>query len=379
MKQITLILLTVFITVSGFSQRKIKKLDVFEKGSKVNIEFKPVVDAMEKKGLKIKIVPVSADELNSLFLKESDINGKFEYDYYENSRKSYFLKKRKKKREKSDFEFLMEGADWLLENKKINQQEYDELKKQLLSKYGKEKGNELYSAGRIVSSNPYYIQNKYLSVFKVEISNLTNTFLTFDNNIIIQSGNLVYRPLATTFIVEALNQEGLMNVDKLLTLERHHLPERISIPPASKFEKIIAVLPIDYNNKSLEISITGFDSTLKWEITKNENTINQSYTFYEIDIEAKYDTKISDLTNNFIILNSYQSSIFFTNNNLFISEKDLDDEFGIFTYTIYGNYLYYGRRTNLKGTDFIDIEKNKRKNFEIKMTYIPDLKKKVKE
>ena len=368
------------ITILSFGQRKIKKLEVIEKGYNINIEFNPVIDEIVFNELKFKIVPISADELNSLFLKESSINGKFEYTYYDNSRNSYFLKKRKKKREKSDFEFLFEGVEWLIDNEKINQQEYDELVKQIIFNYDKEAGDEIYSTDRIISSNPYYIQNRYLSVFKIEISNPTKSYLTFDENITIQSGNSIYRPLPSKFIIKELQKSNLMNVDKALTLERHNLPDSISIPPNSKFEKLFAVLPIDYNNKILEISFSGINSKFKWEIIKDETIINELYTFYEFNIDWEYSGIVKHYADNFNVLKkSNQSSVFLGNNELFIGEENLNEVFEIFTLSLYGATLYYGRNSNLKGIDFINKEKTRRKTITIRTNEISVLKKKVKQ
>lgn len=380
MKKIALITFMISITILSFGQRKIKKLEVIEKGYNINIEFNPVIDEIVFNELKFKIVPISADELNSLFLKESSINGKFEYTYYDNSRNSYFLKKRKKKREKSDFEFLFEGVEWLIDNEKINQQEYDELVKQIIFNYDKEAGDEIYSTDRIISSNPYYIQNRYLSVFKIEISNPTKSYLTFDENITIQSGNSIYRPLPSKFIIKELQKSNLMNVDKALTLERHNLPDSISIPPNSKFEKLFAVLPIDYNNKILEISFSGINSKFKWEIIKDETIINELYTFYEFNIDWEYSGIVKHYADNFNVLKkSNQSSVFLGNNELFIGEENLNEVFEIFTLSLYGATLYYGRNSNLKGIDFINKEKTRRKTITIRTNEISVLKKKVKQ
>jgi hypothetical protein len=230
----------------------------------------------------------------------------------------------------------------------------------------------------IISSNPYYIQNRYLSVFKIEISNPTKSYLNFDENIIIQSGNSIYRPLPTKFIIEELQKSNLMNVDKALTLERHNLPDYISIPPNSIFEKLFAVLPIDYNNKILEISFSGINSKFKWEIIKNETIINELYTFYEFNINWEYSGIVKHYADNFNILTkSNQSSVFLVNNVLFIGEENLNEVFEIFTLSLYGATLYYGRNSNLKGIDFINKEKTRRKTITIRTNEITVLKKKV--
>ena len=370
----------ILITIISYGQGKIKKLEVKEEGINININFQPVVDKITYNGLTIKITPISTDELNSLFLRESTLDGKFEYSHYEKARKSYFLKKRKRNREKSDFEFLLEGASWLMENEKITQQEYDELVEQIIFNYDRETGNEIYSPNRIISSNPYYINNKYLSVFKIEISNQTQSHLSFDENITVECGNSIFRPLPTNLIIEELKRSNLMNVNKALTLERHNLQNSISIPPNSNFEKLFAVLPIDYNSNTLLISFSGTNTKFKWEVVKNEKIINELYTYYEFEIDWYYSGTVSKSGVNFNVLKSKQTSVYLGYNELFIGEDYLSQVFEIFTLSLFFNEdgLYFGRN-RIRGSDFLDKEKNRRKAIQIITHRMETLKKKVKQ
>jgi len=379
MKQITLIVLLISIAILSFGQRRIKKLEVDENGYGTNITLTPIKDEIKLNGLEIKIIPLSADELNSKFIRESSLNGKFEYSYYDKSRNSYFLKKRKKKREKSNFEFLYEGVEWLLDNEKIDQHEYDELVKKIIYHFDKSAGDEIYSTNQIISCNPYFIQDRYLSTFKIEISNTTQSHLTFNEPIIIQNGNSIYEPLSADFIKDLLQKSNLLNIDKSFVLERHNIKDSILIPPNSSIEKIFAVLPINYIEKFLEISFPDSDAKLKFEINKHETIINELYTFYEFNVSWLYSMTESYSGKKFSILKSNPSSVFLGYNELFIGEKNLNEDFEVFTLALYDEYLYYGRNSNLKGKDFIDKEKNRRKTITLKLERISDLRKKVKQ
>ncbi|VXD18068.1 hypothetical protein [Marinoscillum sp. 108] len=101
------------------SQRKIKKIEIQESGYNVQLKLIPQSSHTSYDGLSIKINPISASDLNREFMNQCHLNGDFNYSYYEKSRSTYFLKKRKIKREKSNSEFILEGAEWLFENEKI--------------------------------------------------------------------------------------------------------------------------------------------------------------------------------------------------------------------------------------------------------------------
>lgn len=378
MKQIALLSLIISMTALSYGQQKIKKLEVKEGGYNININFQPEVDEITHDGLTYKITPISTDRLNSIFLMESNHNGKFEYSQYEQSRNSFFLKRRKTKREKSDIEFSLEGVSWLVENEKLSKLESQELVNQIRLYYSKNTENEINDLNRIIISNPYYIQNRYLSVFKFEISNPSNSHMIFDNRITIESGNLILKPLSTSQISEELIRINLYSVDKALTLERHNLPYSISIPPTSKFEKLFAVPPIDFNNNTLTISLSGVDQKFRWTVVKNEKKIDDIYIFYEIAIDWNYGGTISKSGDNIVLLKSKQSSVFLGANELFIGEDYLNEQFEIFTLSLYSDMLYYGKES-LKGIDFLDIVKGRRSRISIRTKPITQLVKKVKE
>ena len=378
MKHIVLFALIISISVLSYGQRKIKKLEVNEEGLYIKMKFQPVTDKINSDGLIYKITPISADELNSLFLEESKFNGKFEYSHYEKSRRSYFLNKPKRKHEKSDFEFMLEGANWLLDNKEITQQEHDGLVIRIYIYFDKEVGKQMYDVSQIISANPYYIKNKYLNVFKIQITNTTNSNLTFDKKISIESGYSMLNALSSDQIIEELERSNLLNNDKVLALNRHNLPDVLSIPPNSKFEKLFAIPPINYDNPTLIISLTNVDTKFKWEVIKDKRIINELYTFYVFDMNWYYSGYKSGLGLDAIYLKKSQPSIFLHDDELFISEDFLGEGFEVITISLLDDKLYFGRNI-IKGTDYIDAEKTKRQTISIKTHSIVPLKKVVKE
>ena len=98
MKKVVLVLLIFSTLICNGQRNKIQKVDILEKGFNVNVTLEPIVDELTHQGLTYKITPISADKLNSYFLKENWLNGKFNYSHYESSISSYFLKKRRAKK-----------------------------------------------------------------------------------------------------------------------------------------------------------------------------------------------------------------------------------------------------------------------------------------
>lgn len=379
MKKDLLVIFFISIALISNAQRKIKKTEVIEEGFSVNMTFKPTIDEISVDGMNFKITPISPDKINTLFLRENRLNGKFNYSHYEKNRNSYFLKKRKRKREKSDFEFLLDGAYWLLNNDIINQLEYDKLEKQIIYSYDVADARIRYDRDNIISSNPYYINNRYLSVFKIEISNSTKERRLFDKNILVSVGTNVFTPLSPSFISNELIRCNLMNTEKAFSLERNNMSSAFYIPADTKVIKYFSIMPINYNNDKIEISFSNLDKTFKWEIIKDETIINKTYTFYEFQTYWEYSGFPSQLGDEYSLIKSKSSSVYLNNGDIYIDENNLTDNFEVLTLSLYNDNLYYGRINNIKGIDYLKKKKNKRERIVLNTEKISHLKKKVKQ
>ncbi len=368
--------------ILGFGERKIKKLEVKEDGFKIEMNFSPVIDEIENNGILYKISPLSPDEPNSKFIYESLLNGQLSYSGFQSSRHSYFQKKqkRKRKREKSDFDFFLEGAFFLVDRGMIDNKEFDELSKQILYHFDFETADEKYSIDRLIVANPYYVYEKYLSLFKLEITNPTNRVFLFDKQIFIQSGNTALRPLSNDVIVDLLQNSNLINLYKLLTLERHNLNDIIVVPPRAKVEKYFAAVPIDFKNSTLEISFVGIENRFQWNIEKEEVKIDELFTYFEFYIDRSYPGFISygDVELEFMFLSDNPNSIYLGDSELFIGELDLSKQFNILSLSLQGDELYFGKSENINGNEYLEKNMTRRKPIPISLKKIEGLEKKVK-
>ena len=378
MKRLTLFLLIVSIFFTCFGQRKIKKVEVTEEGVDVKLIYNPIVDEITKDGLTYKFIPISPDELNSLFNEENSYDGRFSYSYFEESRESYFLNRQRKRiQEKDDNEFLIEGADWLIENDFVNQKVYDELVKKIIYFYDEERGDELYSLNKTAISNPYFIGTKYLNLFKVEISNASDLHKISNEYFTIENGKHTLISLDEVEISSLLNLGDRYNILTEQTLARNHYSPPISIPPNSVIQKLIATLPIDYQYNDLLLSINGSSrKKANWKIDQDVKRIYQKYIFNEFNVDFKYDGSESSYGTAFNVIISDVSVGSMDGDALYIDENYLDEEFEIMTIALYNDKLYYNR-TTAKGNDLINHEKQRRLDLEIDLLKITSLTIKV--
>ncbi|MCA0931751.1 hypothetical protein LCM02_04755 [Lutimonas saemankumensis] len=374
MKKNAILLILLCLSISSYSQRKIKKVEVREKGFNIKMNFEVINDKLSYNGLDIQVIPISANEMNDIFMNENFLNGKFEYSHYDKSRESYFLKKRRGKRKKTDLEFYIEGISWLFDNDHIDQSEYDELEKSIIYYFDEEYAKNYYESNTLTAANPYYVNGKYLNLFKVIISNPSSSQVKLNKRLLVENGNILLDHLSTQKLLNQLDSLDMANRFKLMTLERHHYKSDMVIPGNSTVEKLLAVLPVNFNQKDIKISLEDSNQKFSWKINKVQNSFDDLYTFYELRIHWKtdFDTKFSVIRGN-------TSSVFMDFNKLFVGEESLNNSFDIFTISLDRNTLSYGRRSDIKGSDFLDMSKLKRKIIDLEMEKIEELKKKVRE
>ncbi|MGB0430628.1 MAG: hypothetical protein ACPGLV_09155 [Bacteroidia bacterium] len=376
MKKSVLLIILLCTVVLGYGQRSIKKHQVEEIGYHKNVVLKPLNNSLIHNGLEVKINPISADDLNAQFNKEVNIDGKFDYAVYTKSRQTYFLKKRGRKREKSDFEFYLEGIEWLLENNSINQTQYNELYSQIIKTYSPDAFANFNTA--ISYNNPYHINGKYLNVFEIELYNPTDNFITLKEELIIQNGNKTYNALPSNEIVEPLTRSGSINANKGQLLQRHNLKYNTTIPPKSTVKKLFATLPIDFKADYLNIYLMGSEGKMQWEVVQTITTLDENYSYFEFNVDMSCEGYSIEDRQSFSVLTNKPSNIFLNQGQLFIEEKELDTDFQIIGITIYNDEFYFGGIPLKKGSAFLDIAKGRRETISLRLSAITDLEKKVK-
>ncbi|MDP2887951.1 MAG: hypothetical protein Q8P34_03170 [Bacteroidota bacterium] len=360
MKVLVITVLFGVLTLVGFSQKKIKKLDIKEEGFSVNIKYQPILDKIESKGITVIITPLAANELNVLFSQSNQLDGKFDYSYFEASRDSYFLKNQKKKREKSDSEFLLEGIEWLVDNEKINQLEYIELRQQVLTDFIPDYKNELSDAENITFSNPYFLGNTYLNMFKIDLINSTSSVIKFDENILIKNGNNVSTKLSSDFVNAKLVETNTLNLNKSLTLKRYNLDMPILIPPNTTVTKYFSVLPIELSSDKLEIIIPNYSQSLSWKVIKNQDKINKQYSYYEFALSSVFQGQVLYGLNYIFLGSNSAPTAYVGDSKIFISSDDTEKKIEAFILTLYGDQLYFARKSDIRAMDYLDVTKNKR-------------------
>jgi hypothetical protein len=377
MKHFITIFLVINISIFSYGQNKIKKLEVKETGYEVAIEIIPKINKVKcDNNISIEITPVSPETLNDHFFSKNQLDGKYHYSYYDKSRDSYFLKKTKVKSEKSDYEFIIEGLDLLLENEVIDQNEYAILYNSVTLDFNTYINSEQIPKADNISNNPYYLNNKYMNVFRLEITNSSNSFAIYDDQLSVKYNNNLYQPLTSAFLKNELITMNQMTNAKSLILERFNYISPIIIPPLSTIVKYFSVLPIDFSSEDLIIYSNKYNKSLSWSVNIKQTDINRSYSFFELHIEHTYAGSSASGKDYTLLSTANPSSIFFDGDKLFVASDATGDVFQLITFSISYDKLYFSRMSNLSAKNYLDLSKNKRIPIKTESFLIDQVKKK---
>lgn len=375
MKSNVVIFVLIFLSLSVSGQKKIKKLEINETGFEVIIKYDTTVNRLTCGGLELIITPVSGNDLNDKFNTESSLSGQFKYSYIEKSAESYFLKYKKIKREKTDFEFYVEGLNWLIEREQLTDDEYNRLYLEIFYQYTDTPKPSTDYLENKTQGNPYFIDGKYLSIFRIEIINNSSEFKYFDNEIVVESGMTSLIPVTKDFLIRELERDGSINSLKSFILERYNLEENTIIPPQSKIVKYFATLPIDYRDESCKVALEGCQENLEFKIEKSERSLDRNYVYYAFNIQWLYGATPSTKGETFVILSHVQDRNYYLdlNKELYVAESELNNVLTVITLSQFQNMLYF-RRIKVSPSTWIDFEKNKRTEIPIGLMGI-DVKK----
>jgi hypothetical protein len=184
----------------------IKQIEFTESGYNSEMIFNAEKDNISFDDVDIKITPLSANSLDSIFYKESYLNGKLNYSYYESSRKTQLLTKpsiSSKNKTVSDFDILITAISTLQRNGKISKNEAERLTQEILEKI--KDIDEVSNKSKDLSYyNPYHIGGKYYNVFQVELFNNSNEYKSFSKQFLFENGSRLNIPLSTNEIIEEL-------------------------------------------------------------------------------------------------------------------------------------------------------------------------------
>ncbi len=353
----------------GISLTKVEEIYTL---SEVNYIGDKTITLKLNSGLIIKATPVNPPELDELFYEKSLANGQLQYRDYEQSRKDYFIKKKKnkEKEEKTNTEMLLELAEIFLEEKTLTENQYTKVKLGIENR--KMDNNTEINLGVPLMSNPFYINKKYLSVYQLIIENPTTLPIVFKEEINLLFGNKLYSRYTTQDVLELYEIDNISSYSKISLLINENLQENLLIPPGVAVSKYICTEPIKYEPGPLTLIISSSNSSTKaiWNIDISINKIEKTFTYNVFDFfitsSGGIDFRESPIADGILISLTQNSDFFLLRDNLYVNQDDLEKEIAFVALYIYMDNAYFGMGQITPKT-YINDKKQRMEDIEIEI------------
>ena len=330
-----------------------------------NLVFTP--NKIQKSGfgkMEITIAPIDARSLNKESFEASGRDGNYEKELAIEIEKTQHEFETLSKSEKAFLNGRIKGIETVNKLEKdglMAASTANDLKYRIW--YGKEFGKD----GTEISSisdiniypddyNPYKINQKYLSVFKVTFENNGNQIEEISlKQFQIISGEELLFPLSIDYFENNLKNES----EKIKNVYRMNMPATIIITPSQRITKYIAIPALNPRNQNLKIQLIKESAIINYDFQVNEENIIKKHNLKNYEIVAKGLDDIQS-TYYYYYAVSYDNGITFATKDeyLFIDEEKKNHLLSIYIIAIQspGSKAKFAIKNNFR---LSEIEKNK--------------------
>ena len=351
MKNATYLLLLLVVSCTP----KIVKKTVTHKY--VNLSFDPEELTQETSTeLKIKVAPIDAKVLDSETYDAAYQDGNYEKEFaISELRSSEFSASN------SDEFFELRLKNIELINLLVKRNEISPFTGYLLKRriwYGRgtgRDGSEVESLSELGTHqnyfNPYFLNNRYLSVFKVTIENNSDEIkkISIDDFQIV-AGDEQFKPYKIDFF--ETNLKG--NLEKINNIHRFNMPQELVITPHQKISKYLAIPAINQNKRDLSVQYIEKGNYLDFKFKLNTKQYDKIHYLTQYRI---FDTSSKNATSYFYVIDYESGTQFATEDNRIYVDKNKANSivsiYGIAVTEINGK-VSFGK---VERTRFSDYEK----------------------
>lgn len=353
-----------FLSFYSFSQKSILEKTI--QVNSVQTKFSPLNQKKEIENLFALVVePVDARSLNVAMNNSKQLDGNYSYvsEYeYKQFIKNGGLSKRDIKLKESLTNFFQKIDD-LKNNSKLTPQECELFKEKLYQSmvlqkedWGSNGDDNTDSREDLISfANPYKINGKYLSVFKLTFENKSNKIQEVNlADFQISSNDELLSPFSVEYF-EGLYRENPSNQEKLKSMYRYNMPVKLKVLNNQPVTKYFSTPAINTDNKSVIVNYIKNENaySFTYSIDVNEEKFIHKLTEYKVDytpFSSLYYRRMS-------IVLFEEGPVILKGENIFIDDKYLNKEISVLTLDVDVNR----KAIKLIKTDFIPAQLKKRK------------------
>lgn len=129
--------------------------------------------------------------------------------------------------------------------------------------------------------NPYKMNNKYFSVFKVTFENKGSEIekIRLKEFQVVSGEELLY-PLEAEYFEDNLKEEP----EKLKNIYRMNMPQELVLTPSQRITKFVAVPAINPKNENIQVQIIKGNEIINFDFKVKEKGVTQDYLMESYDI-----------------------------------------------------------------------------------------------
>lgn len=307
-----------------------------------NVLFNPNNQSKNiSQNLKLTIEPVDAKNLNKEIYESSNLDGSYEKMFISSyiSRVEDRRDLTPEEKRKLEMASIIESyLNELVADKKIDDKVALNFKEKVFYTYlidkqygwtGKEVDKLVFNE-RYNTINPYYIDGRYFSLFKITFFNSGKDVEEVDiKKMQVLNGNELLYPFNKDYFENTLKGDN----ERLKFIYRMNMPEIIKIVPNQSVVKYIAIPPINSEFKSLSINYVNDKQITDYNFSISTNKKTEKYVFNPYSILQTSMVGIK----NFYVIQEGQTTFPLADNNFYINETSLNEQVKIYRLKIDSN------------------------------------------
>jgi hypothetical protein len=320
--------------------------------------------------LQVTITPIDAISTNRETFEAANRDGNYEKELTFDLEKQMDELKKISKEEASEIAAKINGVNAvskLERNGLISPTAAYQLKMRI--SYGEEYGRDgtetsILSESEIYPDNfnPYKINNKYLSVFKVTFDNKSDKVERIKLKAIqVVSGEELLFPLGMEYFESNLKNEP----EKIKNAYRMNMPEELILTPGQRITKYISVPALNTNNEKLLIQMIGTENITNFDFSVKVQTSNKDYQVESYDIvtstlpsPGNTNFRAAPFVNYYAVSYRNGASYATTDNRIFVSDENKNSIASVYVIAInkYSSMAIPLYKTNFK---FSELSNNR--------------------
>lgn len=203
--------------------------------------------------------------------------------------------------------------------------------------------------------NPFKVNNKFLSIFKITFHNKGNEIEKVSiKEFQVVSGEEQLYPLSSDYFENNLKNEQ----EKVKNAYRLNMPNELVITPNQRITKYISIPAINPKNQNLQIQFIRNNKSIDLDFTLKDKSLKKSYNVESYDFTVTGEAEPS--INKFFYVVSYGKGTMYAtkDNRVFIDDSKKDSPFTVYSIAVnpQNGDIYFGFNKDGK---FANFPKNK--------------------